>query len=122
MLIDIIIGLSTGLVSGLLSGYLVYIYTKNREKKYQVYLYWETFLFKAMGECKMYIPSESLNYISDVGEAGSEWYKAIKEILDLQNPYPVEDREFDKRETKIAENVLKALEELGKWKKKNHLK
>ena len=45
-----------------------------------------------------------------------------KEILDLQNPYPIENREFSEQENKIAENVLIALEELGKWKKKNHLK
>ena len=119
---NMVIGLLTGLISGGISGYLIYLITKNREKKYQVYLYWETFLFKAMDDCQMYIPSEALHYISDVGGSESIWYKAIKEILDLQNPYPIENREFSEQENKIAENVLIALEELGKWKKKNHLK
>ena len=122
MIQDIIVGLITGLVSGALSGYLVYLVTKRREKKYQVYLYWETFLFNAMDDCKVFFPSEALHYISEIDKSGSDWYKAIQAILDLQNPYPVEEREFNERETKIAENVLTALRELGKWKKKNHLK
>ena len=119
---EIIISLITGLVSGTLSGYLVYVLTKRREKKYQVYLYWETFLFRALDDCKVFFPSEALHFISEIDESGSDWYKAIQEILDLQNPYPVEDRVFDERETKIAENVIIALKELGKWKKKHRLK
>jgi len=119
---DIIIGLITGLVSGALSGYLVYFITKRREKKNQVYLYWKTFLFRALGDCEMFIPSEALHFISEVDKSGSDWHKAILEILYLQNPYPVEDRVFDERETKISENVLIALKELEKWKKKHRLK
>lgn len=119
---DIIIGLITGLVSGALSGYLVYLITKRREEKYQVYLYWETFLFRAMDDCKVFFPSEALHYINMIDKSGSDWYKAIQEILDLQNTYPIEDRVFDEREAKIAENVIIALKELGKWKKKHRLK
>lgn len=119
---DIIIGLITGLISGALSGYLVYLITKRREKKYQVYLYWETFLFRAMDDCKVFFPSEALHYIGEIDKSGSDWYKAIQEILDLQNPYPTEDRVFNEREAKIAENVLVALEELAKWKKRHRLK
>jgi hypothetical protein len=119
---DIIIGLITGLVSGVLSGYLVYFITKRREQKYQVCLYWETFLYKALGECEMYIPSEAIYYASEVDKSGSAWFKAILGILDLQNPYPEENRELNEREAKMFENVSIALEELEKWKKKNHLK
>ena len=122
MITDIAIGLVTGLISGCMSGCLVYLFTKRRDRKYQVSFYWETFLFKTMEECKVYIPSEALHYISDVGKSGSDWYKAITNILDLQNPYPVEEREFDEHENEIAKNVLVALKELGEWKKKNHIK
>lgn len=122
MIKDIVVGLVTGLISGCISGYLVYLFTKRRDRKYQVSFYWETFLFKTMEECKVYIPSEALHYISDVGKPESDWHKAITNILDLQNPYPVEEREFDEHENEIAKNVLVALKELGEWKKKNHLK
>ena len=121
---DIIIGLITGLVSGAVSGYLIYLITKRRERKYQVCLYWETFLYKALGECEMYIPSEAIYYASEVDKSGSAWHEAILEIFDLQDPYPVEGVELDEdeREAKMFENVLIALKELEKWKKKNHLK
>ena len=122
MIIDFIVGLVTGLISGCISGYIIYLVTKRKDRKYQVYLYWKTFLCTAMNECQIYMPSEALHNISDVGKSGSDWYKAITKILELQNPYPVEDKEFDERENEIAKNIIVALEELGKWEKKNHIK
>ena len=110
-----------GFLSGLLSGFFVYWITKKREEKRATYFYWLNYLFGIMKECEVYIPSEQLAKMSMVGGKGSRWHDAIFALLDEINPYALEDREFDEREDRIAKNMLIALAELEKWKKKNCL-
>lgn len=120
---EITVGLIIGLVSGVLSGLFIYFITKKRELKYQSYYYWMDFLLRIMNNNKIYMPSEELRNISLIDDDNnSVWYKSIHEILSLINPYESEDREFDEKEEKLAKNVLTALDELLKWKKKNHIK
>lgn len=119
---DILIGVFSGIISGVISGFIVYLITKRREQIQFIYQYWEDFLFKAMERNEIYMPTEQLRYIDEVGEKGSEWYKAIHEILDVLNPFELEDREFNEEETKLAKNVLIALRELSQWAKKNKVK
>ena len=110
-----------GVLSGILSGAFVYWITKRREEKRQAYYYWLNFLFGVMRECKIYVPSEQLEKMSIVGQKGSKWHDAIFALLDEMNPYEIEDRELSEREERISTNMLDALDELSKWKKKNLL-
>lgn len=121
LLLDICIGLSTGLISGLISGIAVYWLTKRREKKYQTYYLWRSYLFDALRHCEMYIPVDLLDQLSDMGGKESEFGKAVYAILDDTRLFDTEDRELTDRENRIAKNVLTALKELGHWKKQNHL-
>ena len=117
MISDILIGLITGMVSGL----VVYFATKHREEKYQTYMFWNGFLFDALGNCEVWLPTDALKMISKVGDKDSTWYKAIYDIFDDINPYGHEDRDMTEKECRIFDNVGIAFNELQKWKKKNHL-
>ena len=110
-----IVGILTGLVAGLASSTIVYVITKKKENKEKYYLYWLVYLFKVMQNCAVWFPIEELLNIDKVGKKGSEWYKAINEIMELTRPYQLEDREFDETKSKIAQNVIVALNELGNW-------
>lgn len=110
-----------GVISGVASGFVVYWITTRREEKRAAYHYWFNYLFGVMKECDIYIPSEQLEKMSIVGGKGTKWHDAVFAILDEMNPYELEDRELDERETRLAENMLVALSELSEWKKKNHL-
>ena len=90
------------------------------EKKYQIYYFWNNFLFDTLRHCDLFIPDETLNNISVVGGKNSEWHKAIYAILDDINPFQ-EERQLSDREERIFRNVVTALRELYKWQKKNHL-
>ena len=122
MLKDILIGLGTGLVSGILSGYLVYLFTKRREKKQETYQYCMQFLFSVLSKCEMCIPYKDLNYFSFVNkDKNSLWRTSIQKILDSTNPYGHEDKILSKEEKELADCVRTALNELENWKKQNHL-
>lgn len=122
MLCDILIGLVTGSLSGILSGYLVYLLTKKREKKYEIYRYCMNFLFMTLQKCEMYVPYEELEYFSSVSnDKNSVWQISIQKILDLTNPYGQEDKVFSEKENELANCVISAISELNKWKKKNHI-
>ena len=110
-----IVGIATGLVAGVISSAIVYVITKKREEKEKIYTYWTIYLFNVMKEFKVWFPAEELMYSGKVGKHGSEWSKAIDEIITLTQPYAVEDRMFSEKETKLAQNVIIALNELGKW-------
>ncbi len=119
---NVLIGLITGLISGVVSGWIVNKCFERKQKKIALLNFWENFLFNTLGECEMYIPNEILKSISDIGETGSDWNKAILEIISLTNPYTDEDIEFNDRQAKIAENVNIALKELQLWKNNNKIK
>ena len=114
---DIVIGLATGLISGFVSGYIVYLITAKKERERQLYRYWTDFLFKAMEKNEVYIPSEQLRNALYIGPVGSRWYESINTILNIMNPYEIEDKEFSEEGTILADNMLIAYEELGKWAK-----
>lgn len=118
---EVIIGFSTGLVSGLLSGYLVYLLTKRREQKYFLYNFWRSYLYDTLKHCEMYVPIEKLNHISAIDNRDSVWGNAIFAILNDTRPFELDDRELTEHESRIADNVFIALQELDKWKKKNKL-
>lgn len=120
--LNILSSLITGLISGCISSYIIYRLTKKRDEKYRLYYYWQDFLFKTMEKNEIYFPSEQIRALSKIGKKDSRWYNSINEILDIINPYENEEREFSEEETRLAENVLIALEELNKWAKKNKLK
>ena len=120
---DILIGLLTGLISGLLSGYFVYLFTKHREKKYEIYQFCIQFLFNTLEKCEMYIPYKDLHYLFYVNkDKNSLWRKSIQKIIDFKNPFGHENRVMSDKENELVENISTALTELDKWKKKNHLK
>lgn len=79
-------------------------------------------MFKVMEKNEVYMPTEQLRNISAIGDKGSKWYQSVFEILNLTNPFEIQEKEFSEEGTKLAENVLIALNELGKWAKKNKLK
>lgn len=110
-----IIGMATGLLSGFISSTVIYIVTKRSEEKEKIYSYWIVYLFNAMKKCELWFPAEELLYIDKVGKKDSEWYRAVNEIIDLTKPFEIEDKVFDEKESKIAQNVLIAINELGKW-------
>ena len=122
MYTDILIGLMTGLVSGIASGFIVYLITKQKEENRFVFQFWMDFLFKVMERHEVYCPTEQLRYISKVGKKGSKWYGAIKEILSIIDPFEVEEKEFSKEGSLLAENVIIALGELSAWAKKKRIK
>ncbi len=122
MYTDILIGLMTGLVSGIASGFIVYLITKQKEENRFVFQFWMDFLFKVMERNEVYCPTEQLRYISKVGKKGSKWYGAIKEILSIIDPFEVEEKEFSKEGSLLAENVIIALGELSAWAKKKRIK
>ena len=62
-----------------------------------------------------------LSQIPDVGGKESAFEKAIYAILDDTRPFDAEDREMTDREDRIFNNVIAAMDELEKWKKRNHL-
>lgn len=119
---DFVNNVIAGLISGVVSGLLVYCFTKKREEKYRLYYYWQDYLFKVMEKNEVYMPTEQLRNISAIGDKGSKWYQSVFEILNLTNPFEIQEKEFSEEGTKLAENVLIALNELGKWAKKNKLK
>ena len=80
MIIEIAIGMGTGLVSGLVLGYAVYYFTNKREEKRRVFQFWENFLYKALGECEIYIPIEEIREKGEIGGKGTTWDKAITAI------------------------------------------
>lgn len=110
-----------GFITGLASGWLVYLFTKYREKKYQVYYFWRSYLFDVLKHCEMYIPVNLLEQLSIIGGKESDFGEAIYAILDDTHPFDTEDRELTDREIKLANNVIKALGELDKWQKQNRL-
>ena len=71
MITNILIGLITGTVSG----FIVYFATKRREEKYQTYMFWNRFLFDALGDCEIWLPTDALKMISRVGDKDSTWKK-----------------------------------------------
>lgn len=119
---NIIVGLVTGLISGGASGYIVYLITKKREEKYQLFCYWHNYLFKALDHCKMRIPIEELQYLSKIGGKGTVWHNAMYEIFDCLNPYGHENTEFSDEQTRLSENVFIALKELYRWGTENKVK
>ena len=122
MWIDIAIGLATGLVSGGISGYIVYIFTKRREKEYEAYHYCQNFLFSTLEKCELHIPVELLSYISVISkDKNSLWRKNIQQILDLTDPYEHNDKILSEDEAELSNCVISALGELQKWKKKKRL-
>lgn len=122
MLKTIAIDLIIGLLTGCLSGCIVYCSTKKREKKYQTYYYWSNFLFHKLETCEICIPVEALNLISEVGDKDSTWHEAIVSIINDTNPYGHEDITYSDEEERLCNNILTAIQELEKWKKKNKLK
>ena len=122
MYTDILIGLMTGLVSGIASGFIVYLITKQKEENRFVFQFWMDFLFKVMERNEVYCPTEQLRYISKGGKKGSKWYGAIKEILSIIDAFEVEEKEFSKEGSLLAENVIIALGELSAWAKKKRIK
>ena len=118
---DLIVNVIIGLVTGLLSGVIVYVATKRREEKTQIYQFWFTFLFGALRQCEIYIPVEILQKMSPIGGKDSEWHKAIFSIIDDTRPFELEDREATEQEERISNNVMIALKELDKWKNANHI-
>lgn len=122
MLFDILIGICTGLLSGVLSGYFVYLVTKKREKNSETYRYCMRFLFMILQKCEMYVPYEELEYFSYVNkDKNSVWQTSIQKILDLTNPFGHEDKVFSEDEKELTDCVINAIDELNKWKKKNHI-
>ena len=122
MIESIIVGLVTGLISGGISGYVVYLITKRREEKYQLFCFWHNFLFRALEHCEIYFPIEQLQHLSEIGGEGTVWHKAIYEIFDCVNPYGHENKEFSEEQARLSKNVTIALEELYEWGKKNNVK
>ena len=120
-LMEIVVSIVTSLITGVISGWVVYLWTKQRDKKYQVYYFWRGYLFDALRHCEMYVPNKVLSQIPDVGGKESAFEKAIYAILDDTRPFDAEDREMTDREDRIFNNVIAAMDELEKWKKRNHL-
>ena len=112
-----------GLLSGIISGYIVYILTKKAEKKREICLYCEKFLFDSLGKCEMHIPVELLHYIHAIDkDPNSPWRISTQAIIDMTNPYGHEDTEQSSEQVALFEHVMIALKELDKWKKKNHIR
>lgn len=120
-IIGLITGLISGCISGFLSGLIVYFLTKRKERKYQAYRYWHRFLFDALGRFGLTVPVDSLDYITDVGDANSDWYKAVRNIIDCIDKSQIEDRELTEEENQLADNIQIAMKELTKWAKANRL-
>ena len=119
---NLLIGLGTGVISGLITGYIVYKLTKKREENYETYLFCSKFLFSALEKCEMYIPVDTLNYISKIDEnVDSPWRTSTQNILDYINPFGHEDKELSNKEHELLENFMTAFGELEKWKNKKHL-
>ena len=119
LIIDIGIGLITGIVAGIISGLIVYKKTKKKEHIEQVYSFWNNYLFNVLASCEIYIPSEELRMINEVGKEGSSWYEAIHNILHYRNPFGHEDKELTREQEEIFNNFLVAIKELEKWKSQN---
>lgn len=122
ILCDVMIALITGIISGFITGGIVYLVTKHRERKYEVYNYCRSFLFSALEKCEMYIPDKALTYLSAINrDENSRWRISTRKILDYINPFGHEEKEFSKEENDFFENVKTALEELEEWKKRKHI-
>ena len=119
---NILISLLTGFISGFASGYVVYILTKKREEKNDIYRYWENYLYKTLENCEICIPAESLSNIAYIGDKNSDWYKAIQKIIELTDQFSDSNNELTEKQEEIFQNVLIALKALYEWKKQNKLK
>lgn len=112
-----------GIFSGIISGYAVYFLTKRAERKREIYFYCKKFLFDSLEKCEMYIPVELLNYISAIDKnPNSPWKTSTQAIIDITNPYGHENTEQSPEQAMLFEHVMVALNELDKWKKKNHIR
>ena len=118
---NISVSLLSGIISGVISSLIVYFVTKNRERKYRTYAYWESFLFHALNRFGIEVPTEALEYLTDVGDNGSRWHKAMNNVMDILYKPNVESREITDEEEKLFNNVGIALDELSKWAKANKL-
>ena len=120
--LEIVISVIIGLLSGIVSSTIVYIVSKKREEKNQIFNYWNNYLFSALKECDMYFPSiDSLSSISRVGEQGSKWYTAILNIEDILHSENSENRVLSQTEIELSENVTTALVELYQWNNRKRL-
>jgi hypothetical protein len=123
--LEIIISVVVGLLSGIVSSTIVYIVSKKREEKNQIFNYWNNYLFSALKECDMHFPNiEGLSSISKVGKQGSKWYSAILNIEDILHTENSENRVLSQAEIELSENVIIALGELYRWnnRKRSHKK
>ena len=110
---NIIVGLVTGFISGIISGVLITLYFRKRDEKERVFKYWEQYLFRQMEQCDIFIPAEALQNIAPLGGVNGRFGKALSQIQ--ETIHPVEDAVMTDEQSAIAENVIIALDELGKW-------
>ncbi len=115
------ISIITGVLSGILSGAIVYLFTKNRENKYQTYYFLVDYLCRSMEEMKIEVPLDVSRYASKVGDRNSTWGKAIYTIIEERRKYIITDDEIPQEYKMLSNSIIVAFSELNKWAKKNGL-